>query len=83
MHQDGAKKEPDPAIRRLYPDLGPKELLIAEERLDEYLRFTMRMYEQIASDPQSYREFKTLTKRKFGSTIDRERSNPNERTTPT
>jgi hypothetical protein len=43
--------EPDPAIRRLYPDLGPEELLIAEETLDEYLRFTMRMYEQIASDP--------------------------------
>jgi len=83
MHQDGTKKEPELALRKLYPDLGPEELLIAEEKLDEYLRFTMRMYEQIASDPQSYREFKTLTKRKCGSTIDRERSNPNEPTTPT
>jgi hypothetical protein len=83
MHQDGAKSEPNPALRKLYPHLAPEQLLIAEEKLDEYLRFTMRMYEQIASDPQSYREFKTLTKRKFGSTIDRERSNPNEPTTPT
>ena len=83
MHQDGTKKEPDPALRKLYPHLGPEELLIAEEKLDEYLRFTMRMYEQIASDPQSYREFKTLTKRNFGSTIDRERSSSNEPTTPT
>jgi hypothetical protein len=78
-----SKKEPDSKLRTIYPQLSDEELLIAEEKLDEYLRFTMRMYERIVRDPELYREFKVLTEKESGSTIDRERSNSNESSTPT
>jgi hypothetical protein len=52
------KREPDPMLRKLYPNLSDEELLNAEEKFDEYLEFTVRLHRRIATDPETYQKFK-------------------------
>lgn len=61
-------------LRKLYPGLSDDELLITEEKFDEYLEFTLRLYRRIVLDPEAYRKFKLLTGKGNDFTIDSERS---------
>jgi len=69
------KRTPDPELRKLYPELTDAELIIAEDKLTEYMEFALRVYRRIAADPDSYRKFHILTGRENHLTIDRQRSN--------
>lgn len=40
-------------LRRLYPDLDGVQLREAEERLDRYLQFTLRLYDRLRADGAS------------------------------
>ncbi len=51
-------KEPDPELRKLYPNLTDEQLIEAEENLIGYLEVMMRIYERISSDPAQYAEFR-------------------------
>lgn len=55
-----SKREPDPALRKLYPHLTDEELQEAEENLDGYLEVVLRIYEHIRNDPEEYARFKKL-----------------------
>jgi hypothetical protein len=67
-------REPDPALRKLYPNFSNEELLLAEKKLGEYFEFTLRLYRRIVSDPEAYRRFKILTADKDQFIIETERS---------
>lgn len=56
----GMDKEPSPTIRDLYPNLNGEELRQAEENLEQYLALALRVYERVASAPQTYAQFRTL-----------------------
>jgi len=50
-------------IKDLYPDLSPKDLIVAEETLERHLHIMLRMYERICADPKSYAQLRTLTRK--------------------
>jgi hypothetical protein len=75
------ERKPDPELRKLYPELTDAELIVAEDKLIEYLQFAVRLYRRIIADPDRYREFQILTRREIDLTIDRERSNGYEDST--
>ncbi len=60
MADKNNKKDSDPKLRELYPDLSDAELLEAEYNLDRYLEHTLRMYERIKNDPVEYARFEQL-----------------------
>lgn len=74
MASEDEKKKPDPELRKLYPELTDAELILAEDKLAEYLEFALRLYRRIATDPDAYRKFQLLTERQNDLTIDHERS---------
>jgi hypothetical protein len=69
------KRVPDLELRKLYPELTDDELILAEDKLTEYMEFALRVYRRIAADPDAYRKFQILTGRENNLTIDHERSN--------
>jgi hypothetical protein len=73
-NMDNEKREPSAKLRALYPRLSEAELLVAEGKLTEYAQFVFRMYQRVASDPDSNRKFPTLTEQQTEFTIDLERS---------
>jgi hypothetical protein len=72
------KRTPDPELRKLYPELTDDELILAEDKLTEYMEFALRVYRRIVADPDAYRKFQILTGRENNLTIDHERSNGHE-----
>ena len=67
--QDGS------TIRDLYPHLDAGQLKEAEENLERYLVFALRLYERIEADPEAYARFKALTAQDPNPTMSAERSN--------
>jgi len=50
-----------PSLRDLYPNFTDEELEEAEVNLIAYVELTLRMYERIRNDPESYQQFRALT----------------------
>ncbi len=61
MEHEHPTSPKEPTIRDLFPDLDDDALRVAEERFDDYIAFTVRLYERIAADPDAYARFKALT----------------------
>jgi hypothetical protein len=72
------RRTPDPELRKLYPELTDDELILAEDKLTEYMEFALRVYNRMAADHDAYRKFQILTGREKDLTIDHERSNGHE-----
>jgi ribosomal 50S subunit-associated protein YjgA (DUF615 family) len=49
-----------PTLRELYLTLSEKELAEAEERLDRYLEWAVRLYERLRKNPRSEGERRQL-----------------------
>jgi hypothetical protein len=69
------KRTPDPELRKLYPELSDAELIVAEDKLTEYLEFALRVYRRIVTNPDAYRDFRVLRSQKKHFRIDHEGSN--------
>jgi len=52
--------QPDPELRKLYPSLSDQELIVAEEKLTEYLGFALRVCNRIRRDPAEYAGFREM-----------------------
>lgn len=52
------------SLRDLFPDLNEEELKLAKERIEDYLSFTVRLYDNIRADPERYAHFKELSKQR-------------------
>jgi hypothetical protein len=63
-------KDLEITIRDLYPNLNEEQLREAEENIRRYLETAWEMYERIKADPEAYAEFKALTAKVRGNTID-------------
>ena len=63
-------------ISDLYPTFTDQELKEAEENLDRYLEFALRLYDRIQADPKAYCRFKALTCFQPNLRMKPERSNP-------
>jgi hypothetical protein len=50
-----------PSLRELYPNATDEELAKAEANLIADVQLTLRMYERIRNDPESYQQFRALT----------------------
>lgn len=50
-----------PSLRELYPNLTDEQLEEAEANLIADVQLTLRMYERIRNDPESYQQFRALT----------------------
>ncbi len=48
-------------IRDVFPDFSDEQLREAEEQLQDYLAFVLRMYSRIRADPAAYARFNALT----------------------
>jgi hypothetical protein len=81
MSANTQDREPDPVLHKLYPELGREELLLAEEKLDEYLCFAMRLHERIVNGSAEYSRVRFLTKNKVDRMIDHKGSNQNQSST--
>ncbi len=64
-----------PTLRELYPHLTDEQLKEAEETLDQYVAFCLRVYERIKADPQAYAQLQALTAARRADTMKSERSN--------
>lgn len=61
MRGNAINQDEDITIHDLYPELSPEERHYVEEKLNEYLKLTIRLYERIRSDPDAYARFQSLT----------------------
>lgn len=61
-------------LRELYPHLDADQLIEIENNLEQYVAFTLRLYERICGDPEAYAEFKALTASHPTPTMSVERS---------
>jgi hypothetical protein len=50
VQTDRGVRNPNPALRKLYPNFTDDELMVAEQRLREYFAFTQQ---RIVNDPRS------------------------------
>lgn len=50
-----------PSLRELYPNLTDEQLEEAEANLIAEVQLTLRMFERIRNDPESYQQFRALT----------------------
>jgi len=76
MPNPESEEHTNPVICGLYPDFDEAQLKEAEENLDRYLEFALRLYERVRADPEAYSRFKALTASKPDPRIKPERSNP-------
>ena len=60
MNTDYDREERFALLRQMLPGCTEKELEIADQRLMDYLAFTVRMYDRIRADPVEYERIKTL-----------------------
>lgn len=49
-------------LQKVFPDYSEEELKQADKILEQYIALTIRIYDRICSDPESYSQFKDLTK---------------------
>jgi hypothetical protein len=74
MENKNHEQQTGPTIRDLYPTLTEAELKEADENLERYLAFALRLYERIQADPEAYARFKALTASDANPTMSAERS---------
>lgn len=65
-----------PSVRELYPNLTDEELEEAEANLIADVQLTLRMYERIRNDPESYQQFRALTAERQNGSLQAPRIEP-------
>lgn len=65
-----------PSLRDLYPNATDEQLAEAEANLIADVQLTLRMYERIRNDPESYQQFRALTARMQNASFEAPQKSP-------
>lgn len=49
-------------LQKAFPNFSEEELKQTDKVIEQYIALTLRIYDRICSDPESYTQFKNLTK---------------------
>jgi len=75
-HMESPARQPEIALRGLFPKLAEIDLPKAEANLDEYLALALRIWIRLQADPEALATFEVLTGTQSHPTIESKRSNP-------
>ena len=67
-----------PSLRDLYPNATDEQLTEAEANLIADVQLTLRMYERIRNDPESYQQFRALTARMQNASFEAPQESPSQ-----
>ncbi|MBU6142123.1 hypothetical protein KGO95_03340 [Patescibacteria group bacterium] len=68
------KKEHQEALRRLYPQLPPEQIVALDTLLDRYAAFLWQMHARVTASDEAWNEFLALTEGAARSIVEEEPS---------